>query len=170
MLPILALVAGVLALMIFWVPFVGLFWAGFFGLAAIILGGIGLAQASQGRASGKGMAIGGLTLAGVAIVGAIVSTVLTVVAAQSANDAVTDALDDTEGGATTAPASPSPSTAATEAPESTDVLALGEAGEVDEYTVTVTVQAVNLNANDVIAEVNEFNSPLWAGTCSWTWP
>ncbi len=76
MLGILSLIAGVLALILFWVPIFGIFWSGFFGLAAIILGAIGLVQVGKGKASGKGLAISGLILGVVSIILSIVATVV----------------------------------------------------------------------------------------------
>ncbi|MEU7280013.1 DUF4190 domain-containing protein [Streptomyces sp. NPDC045431] len=60
-----ALVTGVLSLLLFWLWFVGVPLA----IAAIVLGVIAMRRARQGRATGKGMAITGLVLGSLAVVG-----------------------------------------------------------------------------------------------------
>ena len=57
-----ALVLGIIGLVLFWVPLLGMVLA----ILAIIFGGVGMSRANQG-ASGKGLAIAGLVLGIVAI-------------------------------------------------------------------------------------------------------
>ncbi|MFJ8649266.1 DUF4190 domain-containing protein [Streptomyces sp. NPDC093546] len=60
-----ALVTGVLSLLLFWLWFVGIPLA----IAAIVLGVIAVRRARRGRAAGKGMAITGLVLGALTVVG-----------------------------------------------------------------------------------------------------
>ncbi len=58
-----ALVVGIVALLISWIPFLGLLLA----IVALVLGIIGIRKASRGQATNKGMAITGVVTGGLAL-------------------------------------------------------------------------------------------------------
>ncbi|MDP9452736.1 MAG: DUF4190 domain-containing protein [Actinomycetota bacterium] len=58
-----ALVVGIVALVLSWIPFLGLLLA----IVAVVLGIVGIRKASRGMATNKGMAIAGLVTGGVAL-------------------------------------------------------------------------------------------------------
>lgn len=72
-LAVIALLLGIIAIIGSWIPFVSIASV-IFGLAGIPVGVIGLVQATDGRAGGKGMSITGLTLSVLAIGVAVIST------------------------------------------------------------------------------------------------
>lgn len=84
-LAIAALVLGILAFLGAWIPFVGLFSV-LLGIAGLVLGIIAIVKASKGTAGGKVMAIIGAALAGLSIIIGVASTVIAVVAIDSAAD------------------------------------------------------------------------------------
>lgn len=151
------------------------------GIVAVVLGVLAVRKANAGQAAGKGLAVAGLVLGALAVIGGIIANLLFGAAVTAIDEAVQDteqriadqeadrgtAVDDGAAGTETeGTASDDAATddAATD-DEATDggaagtetVLALGESAEVGEYTVTVT--AVNLDAGDVLAEANQFNEP-----------
>jgi hypothetical protein len=153
-----ALVVGIISLLLAWIPVVNIVSI-VGGIAALVLGIVAVRKANQGTAGGKGMAIGGTVLGGVSLVAAIVVNVVVGIA-------VDDAIKNIESAAPSAAplqTADDEQTVDTEqavdaeepAAASGDVLALGEAGEVGDYTITVT--GLNLNANDAIAEASASN-------------
>lgn len=64
-----ALVVGIVALVLCWIPFLGLVLA----IVALVLGIVGIRKASRGEATNKGMAITGVVTGGLAIVGGMLS-------------------------------------------------------------------------------------------------
>lgn len=96
---ILALIAGVVALLLCWIPVFGIFWAGFFGLAAIGLGIVGLVQAKKGTADGKGMSLAGLIVGVVAILASVVITVVFFAAVGTGINESFDSLESLEANA-----------------------------------------------------------------------
>lgn len=72
-----ALIFGVLALLVSWVPFIGLLGV-VGGILALVLGALGRGRARQ-MATGAGLAIGGMVTGGLAVLVGIASTVLPVV-------------------------------------------------------------------------------------------
>lgn len=63
-----ALVLGIIAVVFAFIPIVGMFFAIPLGILALIFGGIGVFRAFRGKASNKGVAISGTTLAVVSFV------------------------------------------------------------------------------------------------------
>lgn len=63
-----ALVLGILAVLFAFIPIVGMFFAIPLGILALIFGGVGVFRAFRGKASNKGVAISGTTLAVVSFV------------------------------------------------------------------------------------------------------
>ncbi|MFJ3902184.1 DUF4190 domain-containing protein [Streptomyces sp. NPDC090025] len=111
-----ALVLGIVGIVTGATPF--LFWlGGILGLLALIFGIVGVSKAGKGRATNKGMAITGTILGGLAMLAAIVWTVLIVTAVKEYTEALPETADDTSG-RPSAPATPGTeaSTTPTEAP------------------------------------------------------
>ncbi|WP_404289840.1 DUF4190 domain-containing protein [Glutamicibacter arilaitensis] len=139
-----ALVIAIVALTICWVPIVNNF-AAVLGFVALILGIISLAIASKRRGS-KGM---GIAASVIAIV-AIVLVFVTQAAYAKALDGVSAAIDDAADGEVAAPEK-----VIEQASDESQVLKLGEAATIGEYSVNVS--AVNLEADNIIAKANTFN-------------
>ena len=140
-----ALVLAIVSLLLCWVPIVNnvVF---FLGTIALVLAIVAYLRARKGRAGGKGMSAAAIAISVLSLVGVIVTQILYVAVLDSVGDAINDAADGT---VTT-------SDSDKKAEAKADVLPLGESTKVgDEYTVSV--DAVNLNANKVIAAVNPFN-------------
>ena len=139
-----ALVIAIVALVLCWVPIVNNF-AAILGVVALILGLVSLVIALKRKGS-KGLGIASSVIAIVAIV--------LVFATQSfyakAIDEVTSGIEDAADGEVAAPAE-----VVEQAEDETQVLALGEAATVGDYSVNVST--VNLDAGKAIAKVNEFN-------------
>lgn len=153
-----SLVLGILALVLCWVPIINNF-AAVLAVVGLGLGIPALISARRGKRTGFGLALSGVILSVVAIVGVLVTQALY----SSVIDEVTDELNSSMGSTQGALA---PETAPVEAPvaEEADapaaadaVLPLGQTGELGEYTVTV--DSVTQDANDVIAGENSFNDP-----------
>lgn len=70
-----ALVLGIVGLVMVWLPFLSLL----LGILATALGGVGLGTARQGKTTGKGSSIAGLTLGIITVVLAFLSLTLAVV-------------------------------------------------------------------------------------------
>lgn len=81
-----ALVVGIVALALAWIPLVG-----FVGLVAVVLGIIALSRVRRGLATNRGVSITGVVLGAVAVVAAIGWVVLLVVAVN--NDTVRGVAD-----------------------------------------------------------------------------
>ena len=64
-----AMVVGIVALLLCWIPFLGLVLA----IVALVLGIVGIRKASRGEATNKGMAITGVVTGGLALLGGILS-------------------------------------------------------------------------------------------------
>jgi hypothetical protein len=153
-----ALVVGVISLLLAWIPVVNIVSI-LGGIAALVLGVVALRRAKQGTGGGKGMAIGGTVLGGVSLVAAIVVNVVVGIAVDDAIKSVESAApsaapvqpaDDEQPASTQQPVDAQEPAAA-----SGELLALGEAGEVGDYTITVT--GLNLDANQAIAEASASN-------------
>ena len=67
-----ALVVGIVSLFLFWIPFLGLVLA----ILALVFGIIGIRKASRGEATNKGMAITGVVTGALALVGALIVSVV----------------------------------------------------------------------------------------------
>lgn len=71
-LAIAALVFGILALVLFWTVFGGII----LGIVAIVLGIIGMRKASKGTGGGRGMAVTGLVLGILSLIGGIITAII----------------------------------------------------------------------------------------------
>lgn len=153
------MIIAILSILVCWIPFVGI--AGVVGgIAGVVLGALGLRRLRNDLAmGGKGMALTSVIVGVLAILGGIASTALAVAAINSIDDAYTEfdeswdeALEDSEGWSEDL--GEDSGTTEEEVAEAVHV-SLGESAVVGDYTVTVT--AVNPNANDLIAAESEFN-------------
>ena len=153
-----SLVLGILALLLCWVPIINNF-AAVLAVVGLGLGIPALISARKGKRSGFGLALAGVILSVIAIIGVLVTQALY----SSVIDEVTDELNSSSGALSTPTAEATEEEATTSdetdaATAATDaVLALGQTAELGEYTVTV--DSVTQNANDVLANENMFNEP-----------
>lgn len=149
-----SLVVGLIAVLGSWVPVLNL-GAIVLAVVGIVLAVLAIRGAKRGSQSGRGMAIAGLVLASLSIVVAIVVNVFAAVFVTSGIDAVEqleqDMEDQAAGQGVAADENDEAQTAAAE------VLGLGEAAQVGDYTVAVT--SVVLDGTQLVAEANEFNEP-----------
>lgn len=148
-----AFVVGIVSFLLAWIPVVN-FVAIIGGLVALVLGILAINQARKGQVGGKGLAIAGVVLAALAVLIGILANVLFGVAINAVDDAVQQSLEDTENQLNDAGSEASEEE---QAAAENAMLPLGQTAEVGEYTVTVT--GVNLNANEIIANENQFNEP-----------
>ncbi|MGO2051566.1 hypothetical protein CIK76_13820 [Glutamicibacter sp. BW80] len=139
-----ALVIAIVALTLCWVPIVNNF-AAVLGFVALILGIISLAIAAKRRGS-KGLGIASSVIAIVAIVLVFVTQSAYV----KALDGVSAAIDDAADGEVAAPEK-----VIEQAADESQVLKLGEAATIGEYSVNVS--SVNLEADEAMAKANSFN-------------
>lgn len=139
-----ALVIAILALVLCWVPIVNNV-AAILGVIALVLGIVSLVIALK-RNGSKGMGIASSVIAIVAIVLVFVTQSFYV----KAIDEVASGIEDASDGQVAAPAE-----VVDQAEDDAQVLALGKAADVGEYSVNVS--AVNLDAGKAIAKVNEYN-------------
>lgn len=142
-LAITALILGIVALVLCWVPvlnnvflFVGIAGLGF-AIAALVV-------ASKHKAP-KGMAVAGLILSVLSIIGVFASQALYV----AAIDSVVAEIEDGADGVVEAPAEEEQAAAG-------ELLPLGSSAEIGEYTVTVT--NVNLDAAEQMLAANPYNA------------
>ncbi|MGY1754667.1 DUF4190 domain-containing protein [Blastococcus sp. SYSU D01042] len=151
-LAIASMVLGIIALLLSWIPIIN-------NLAAVLaVVGLGLGipaflRARKGTHEGRGMAIAGLVTSVVALVVVIAtqafySEVIDEVERELDRDVSSAAPDDIVD-------EDEPSDAQVE--ESGDVVPLGTPAQVGDYEVTV--DAVQLDANEVVAGANQFNDP-----------
>lgn len=141
------LILGIVALALCWIPVINLF-ALILALAGLGFSIAALVIAIQRRTTARGLAIAGLVVSAVAAIASLVLWLLLVAFVDSVNE-------ETENSGTTDP-SASPGDTGSASP-SADVLPLGEAAVVGEYTVAVT--AVQPDATESILGVNEVNEP-----------
>lgn len=146
-----AMVLGILGILSFWVPVFNI-GAILLAIVGVILGVLAIRGIKRGTQSGKGMAIAGIVLSALTIVGAIVVNVATFAFVKSIEEQTTADLDDA-----IADLDSAGEPAAEEPPADAEVLPLGESAEVGDYTVTVT--SVTLDGNEIVAGANEFNEP-----------
>jgi hypothetical protein len=147
-----ALVLGILGLLSFWVPVVNVV-AILMAVVGIVLGVLAVRGVKRGTQAGKGMAIAGIVLSALTVVGAIVVNVATVALFSSVDDAIQQAEQESQDRA--AGRGVAADEADQEAAADAEVLALGKSAEVGDYTVTVT--SVTQDADDLVAAANEFN-------------
>ncbi|WP_199422522.1 hypothetical protein [Actinotalea solisilvae] len=152
-----ALVVGGLGLLLCAVPVIG----ALLGLAGVVLGIVGVRRA-HGDMGGKGLAIGGLAAGGVGLlVGALVTT-LFFAAIRSTQDTIDQAWEEIDQSQEEQDASATDQSSAIGSDEQAELdaatpLALGESAVVGEYTVTVT--AIDTDADDVVAATDQYNAP-----------
>jgi hypothetical protein len=147
------MVLGIVALLLSWVPIVNNV-AAVLALIGLGLGIPALLKARRGTHGGKGLAITGLVTSVVAIALVIVTQLFYA----TVLDEVERSLDEEF---TSAPLVPEvPADPATEAPADTaeeSTVPLGVPARIGDYQVTV--DAVELNANAIVASANDFNEP-----------
>lgn len=151
-LAIASLVLGIIALLLSWVPIIN-------NLAAVLavvglgLGIPALLRARKGTHEGRGMAIAGLVTSVVAIA--------VVIATQAFYSEVIDEVGRELDRSTSSSAADTPGDEEVSSEESAepagDVVPLGTPAQVGDYEVTV--DAVQLDANEVVAGANQFNDP-----------
>ncbi|MGL3807535.1 DUF4190 domain-containing protein [Paeniglutamicibacter sp. R2-26] len=139
-----ALVIAIVALTLSWVPIINNF-AAVLGIVALALGIFSLVFAIK-RNGGKGLGIASTIIAVVSIA----MVFITQAAYSAALDSVATAIEDASDGEVAAPKK-----VVEQAADESNVLALGQSGEVGEYTVTV--DSVVLDAAKQIAKANQFN-------------
>jgi hypothetical protein len=152
-----ALVLGIIALFLCWLPIVNNF-AAILAVVGLALGVPALISARRGRRTGSGLAIASVILSALALVGVLSTQALY-------SSVIDDVTNDLSNSVPSKPSSSDPtgdaeSSAAAEADASAAaaaVLSLGQPGELTEYTVTV--DSVTPNGNDIVAAENQFNSP-----------
>jgi Domain of unknown function (DUF4190) len=148
-LAIASMVLGIIALLLSWIPIIN-------NVAAIIavvglgLGIPALIRARRGTHNGTGMAITGLVTSVLAIVLVILTQMLFVKAIDEVENSINEGLAEVE----TAPLDPGTEEAVAETAEA---VALGVPAQVGDYEVTV--DAVELDANETVAGANDWNEP-----------
>ncbi|TQN44249.1 uncharacterized protein DUF4190 [Blastococcus colisei] len=153
-LAIASMVLGIIALLLSWIPIIN-------NVAAVIavvglgLGIPALIRARRGTHNGTGMAITGLVTSVLAIVLVILTQMLFVKAIEEVEQSINEGLAEAE----VAPVDPGAEEAtADEATAQTpEVVPLGVPAQVGDYQVTL--DAIELNANETVAGANEFNEP-----------
>jgi hypothetical protein len=145
-----AFVIGIVALLLAWIPIINVISI-VGGIVAVVLGIIAIRKVGRGEAGGKGFAITGIVLAGLAIIGSILMNVVFGAVLSEVDKTVQREL---ESAAATVEEEVADAEAALDTEEpaavSGDVLPLGQSAEMGEYTIAVN--AVNLDANDVMAD------------------
>src|SRR3954471_7986239 len=136
-LAIAALVLGIIAVLLCWVPIVNNF-AAILAVVGLALGVPALISARRGKRTGSGLAVASVILSVLALVG--------VLATQAFYSSV---IDDVANNIHRPEADASAPAAA--------VLPLGQPGQLNEYTVTV--DRVTPNGNGLVAAANQFNDP-----------
>jgi Domain of unknown function (DUF4190) len=148
-LAIASMVLGIIALLLSWIPIIN-------NVAAIIavvglgLGIPALIRARRGTHNGSGMAITGLVTSVLAIVLVILTQMLFVKAIDEVENSINESLAEVEA----APVEPGAEEAVAETAET---VALGVPAQVGDYEVTV--DAVELDANETVAGANDWNEP-----------
>lgn len=147
------LILGIVALFLFWIPIIS--WlALILALIGLGLGIAALVTAVRQRTSAKGLSIAAVVVSGVALVAAILVTAFWGALFNAVEDEVSSNPSSTR--TPSATASPSASVSgSSSATASAELLPLGTAAEVGEYSVSVS--SVQLNATDAILGFNEFN-------------
>jgi Domain of unknown function (DUF4190) len=152
-LAIASMVLGIVALLLSWVPIVNNV-AAVLALIGLGLGVPALLKARRGTHGGKGLAITGL----VTSVVAIALVVVTQIFYATVLDEVERSLEEEFNSAPLVPEVPADP--ATEAPADTaeeSTVPLGAPAQIGDYEVTV--DAVELNADAIVAGANDFNEP-----------
>ncbi|WP_461023736.1 DUF4190 domain-containing protein [Thalassiella azotivora] len=148
-----ALVVGVLALLMCWIPFVNIASI-LLGLVGLVLGIVALAKVRKGTARGKGMALAGVVTSVLAVVASIAVLVVTVLFIQDVSNQVESQVGDLESLQDDLSELEDGLGSAQEVDPS-DVVAVGETVSVGDYTVQVT--RIQPAADAELAAVNDFN-------------
>jgi len=83
-------IIGFLSICAAWIPVAGQVCMGLFGLASIITGFIGLGQAKRNMEKGKGMAIAGIILGVLALIGLCLAIIIPLIFGPSISNVFTD--------------------------------------------------------------------------------
>jgi len=151
-----ALVLGIIALVLCWVPIVNNF-AAILAVLGLALGIPALISARRGKRTGSGLAVAGVILSALALVGVLATQAFYSSVIDDVTDDINSSLEST-GDAESAGAVEAEAAANAEADASAAAAAalpLGQSGELSEYTVTV--DSITANANDIVANENQFN-------------
>ncbi len=149
-LAIASMVLGIIALLLSWIPIINNVAA----IVAVVGLGLGipaLIRARRGTHGGTGMAITGLVTSVLAIVLVILTQLLFAEAIDEVESSFRQGVAEAEAEAEAEAADPS---AGEETPE---VVPIGVPAQVGDYEVIL--DAVQLNANDMVAGANDFNEP-----------
>lgn len=150
------LILGIVALFLFWIPIIS--WVALvLALVGLGLGIAALVIAVRERTSAKGLSIAAVVVSAVALLAAILVTAFWGALFSAVQDEVNSNSSSTSAPRSTAgpSASTSSPSASTSGSASTELLPVGTAAEVGDYTVTVS--SVQLDATDAILGFNEFN-------------
>jgi hypothetical protein len=151
-----ALVLGIIALLLCWVPFVNNF-AAILAVLGLALGIPALVSARRGKRTGSGLAVASVILSVLALVGVFATQAFYGKVLDDVSDEINSSLDAAavpeSSEALEAEASANAET--TEAPAA--ALAVGQSGQLSEYTVTV--DSVTPDGNAIVADENPFNEP-----------
>ncbi|WP_312182660.1 DUF4190 domain-containing protein [Arthrobacter sp.] len=153
------LILGIVGLVLFWVPLINI------GALIVAVVGLGLSIAAlviaiRRHTSAKGLSIAGIIVSGVAVIGSILASVMIAVFFNTVNDSVNNGSPYGVGPSTSASPSTSAGTtsgssgSATVAPGA-DLLPLGTAADIGDYSVTVS--NVQRDATNDIVNLNQFN-------------
>ena len=148
-LAIASMVLGIIALLLSWVPIVNNV-AAIIAIVGLGLGIPALIRARRGTHNGMGLAITGLVTSVLAIVLVILTQMLFVAAIDEVQNSINEGLTESD----VAPVDPGAEEATA---ETLDVVPLGVPAQVGDYEVTV--DAVELDANETVAGANDFNVP-----------
>ncbi len=154
------LILGIIALFLFWIPLIS--WVALImALVGLGLGIAALVTAVRQRTSAKGLSIAAVVVSGVALIATILGTVFWGALFNAVEEETNNPSSTRTPSATASPSSgpssatASPSASSPTATANAELLPLGTAAEVGEYTVTVS--SVQLDATDAILGFNEFN-------------
>jgi hypothetical protein len=148
-LAIASMVLGIIALLLSWIPIINNV-AAIIAIVGLGLGIPALVRARRGTHNGTGLAITGLVTSLLAIVLVIVTQLLFVKAIDEVEASINESLAEAEG----APVDPGAEEATA---ETSEVVPLGVPAQVGDYEVTL--DAVELNANETVVGANDFNEP-----------
>jgi len=143
------MVLGIIALLLSWIPIINNV-AAIIAIVGLGLGIPALVRARRGTHNGTGLAITGLVTSLLAIVLVIVTQLLFVKAIDEVEASINESLAEAEG----APVDPG---AEETTAETSEVVPLGVPAQVGDYEVTL--DAVELNANETVVGANDFNEP-----------
>ncbi|MCZ2849156.1 DUF4190 domain-containing protein [Modestobacter sp. VKM Ac-2978] len=154
-LAIAALVLGIIALLLCWVPIINNF-AAILAVVGLALGIPALISARRGKRTGLGLSVAGVVLSVVALVGVLATQAFySEVIDEVTEEINSSSVDPTVDAGSSAIDSETSADAEAGVPAAAAVLAPGQSGELSEYTITV--DSVTPNGNDIVANENQFN-------------